>query len=56
MRRAPEQAKFHERIAAVMFHLAVPWEIDGERLIYLETAKVFDQAKCPSGFQVFKGE
>jgi hypothetical protein len=49
-----DTAKFHERIAAVMFHLAVPWEIDGERLIYLETAKVFDQAKCPSGFQVFK--
>ena len=49
-----DTAKFHERIAAVMFHLAVPWEIDGERLIYLETAKVFDQAKCPSGFRVFK--
>jgi hypothetical protein len=49
-----DTAKFHQRIAAVMFHLAVPWEIDGERLIYLETAKVFDQAKCNSGFQIFK--
>ena len=52
--RKRDTGKFHERIAAVMFHLAVPWEIDGERLIYLETAKVFYQAKCPSGFQVFK--
>jgi hypothetical protein len=49
-----DTTKFHDRVAVVIFHLAVPWEIDGERLIYLETAKAFEQAKCPSGSRVFK--
>jgi len=47
-------ATFHERIASVMFHLAVPWDISGERLIYLSTTKFFEQAKCATGFQVLR--
>ncbi len=45
-------AKFHDRIASIVFHLAVPWEIDGKRLIYLETAVFEELAKCPAGFRV----
>lgn len=33
--RVREFLNFHPRIVAVMFHLAVPWDIHGERLVYL---------------------
>lgn len=46
--------RFHQRIAAVMFYLAVPWDINGERLIYLATSKFFEQAKCSEGFRILK--
>ena len=46
--------RFHERIAAVMFSLAVPWDIGGERLIYLSTRKFFGQAKCQAGYCVLQ--
>jgi hypothetical protein len=47
-------AAFHERIASVMFHLAVPWDIGGEKLIHLSTTKFFEQTKCVTGFQVLR--
>lgn len=46
--------RFHRRIAAVMFYLAVPWDIDGERLIYLSTRRFFKQAKCQEGFRLLQ--
>jgi hypothetical protein len=46
--------RFHPRIAAVMFHIAVPWDISGERLIYLSTRRFFRQAKCPAGFHLLE--
>lgn len=46
--------RFHQRIAAVMFYLAVPWDINGERLIYLATSKFFGQAKCREGFRILQ--
>jgi hypothetical protein len=49
-----DTSKFHDRIAAVMFHLSVPWDISGERLIYLSTQKFFGQAKCDPGFQILR--
>jgi hypothetical protein len=46
--------RFHERIASVAFCLAVPWDIDRERLIYLSTTKHFLQAKCPVGSRILQ--
>jgi hypothetical protein len=46
--------RLHQRIAAVMFSLAVPWDIGGERLIYLSTRKFFGQAKCQAGFRILQ--
>ena len=47
-------SKVHPRTAAVMFHLAVPWDIAGERLIYLSTAKFIDTGKCEPGFTALR--
>jgi hypothetical protein len=47
-------ARFHERIASVAFYLAVPWDINRERLIYLSTTKHFLQAKCPVGSRILR--
>ena len=30
--------RYHERVVALMFYLAVPWDIDGARLIHLSTS------------------
>ena len=30
---------FHERIVAVMFHLAVPWDMNGQRLVHTADGK-----------------
>jgi len=49
-----DATRFHERIASVAFCLAVPWDINQERLIYLSTTKHFLQAKCPIGSQILR--
>jgi hypothetical protein len=49
-----DPGRLHQRIAAVMFHLAAPWDIGGERLIYLSTAKFVDTAKCKEGFRALQ--
>ncbi len=46
--------RFHRRIASVMFQLAVPWDINRERLIHLSTTKFFGQGKCPAGFRILQ--
>ena len=40
---------FHERIVAVMFHLAVPWDVTGERLIHLSTVNFVQAGKNAGG-------
>jgi hypothetical protein len=49
-------AKLHPRVAAVMFHLTVPWDIGGagERLIHLSTDKFLDTGKCAPGFSALR--
>jgi hypothetical protein len=36
--------EFHNRIVAVMFHPAAPWDIRSERLIHLSTASMSEKA------------
>ncbi len=46
--------RLHRRIAAIMFYLAVPWDIGGERLIHLSTHRFFGQSKCEQGFRILQ--
>jgi hypothetical protein len=41
---------FHERIVAVMFHLAAPWDEDGERLINLSAVNFVQAGKSAVGW------
>jgi hypothetical protein len=52
--RVRDFLNFHERIVAVMFHLAVPWDIEGERLIHLSTANFVQAGKSDEGFRILK--
>lgn len=50
--RIREFLDFQERITAVMFHLAVPWDVRGERFIHLSTANFVQAGQRPEGFRV----
>jgi|GEM_PF-4265917 len=40
--------EMHPRIVAVMFHLAAPWDVGGERLIHLSTANFVETGNNPT--------
>ncbi|MGB2623622.1 MAG: hypothetical protein WA857_03890 [Candidatus Acidiferrum sp.] len=44
--------EFHDRIVAVMFHLAAPWDIRGERLIHLSTSNFIETGKNATGWKI----
>jgi hypothetical protein len=44
--------KFHPRIVAVMFHLAVPWDVHGERLIHISTSNCVETGNSPEGLRI----
>jgi hypothetical protein len=49
--------RFHElhgRIVAVMFHLATPWDIRGERLIHLSTSNFIETGKNATGWKILR--
>lgn len=43
--------EFHEQIVAVMFHLAVPWDMNGERLIHTAMSNFVKVGKCAEGWE-----
>ena len=45
---------FHERIVAVMFHLAAPWDVNRERLIHLSTSNFVQAGKSAEGFRLLE--
>jgi hypothetical protein len=44
--------ELYDRIVAVVFHLASPWDINGERLIHLSTADFRSTGKNAKGWEV----
>jgi hypothetical protein len=46
--------ELHDRIVAVMFHLATPWDISGERLIHLSTSNFIETGKNAAGWRALK--
>ena len=42
---------FHERIVAVMFHLAVPWDMNGQRLVHTAMANFVKVGNCTAGWE-----
>ena len=46
--------ELHERIVAVMFHLAAPWDINGERLIHLSTSNFIETGKNAAGWKALQ--
>jgi hypothetical protein len=46
--------ELHDRIVAVMFHLAAPWDVGGERLIHLSTSKFIDTGKNATGWKILR--
>jgi hypothetical protein len=42
----------HDRIVAVVFHLASPWDVNGERLIHLSTADFRNTGNNAKGWEV----
>lgn len=43
--------EFHNRIVAVMFHLAVPWDVNGERLIHIATSNFVQTGNSRAGWE-----
>ena len=43
--------RLHERIVAVMFHLAVPWDMNGQRLVHTAMSNFVKVGKCMAGWQ-----
>ncbi len=43
--------EMHPRIVAVMFHLAAPWDVGGERLIQLSTSNFLETGNNASGWR-----
>jgi hypothetical protein len=41
---------FHERIMAVMFHLAVPWDMNGQRLVHTAMANFVKVGNSAAGW------
>lgn len=46
--------EMHPRIVAVMFHLAAPWDIGGERLIHLSTSNFLETGNDADGWNILK--
>jgi len=46
--------EMHNRIVAVMFHLAAPWDIKGERLIHLSTSNFVETGKNATGWKILR--
>jgi hypothetical protein len=46
--------EMHARIVAVMFHLAAPWDIGGERLIHLSTSNFLETGNDPRGWNTLR--
>lgn len=44
--------KFHPRIVAVMFHLAAPWDVNGERLVHISTTNCVETGNSPEGLRI----
>jgi hypothetical protein len=44
--------EFHDRIVAVMFHLATPWDVRSERLIHLSTSNFIGTGQNTTGWTV----
>jgi hypothetical protein len=44
--------EMHPRIVAVMFHLAAPWDIGGERLIHLSTSNFLETGNNADGWKI----
>jgi len=44
--------EFHERIVAVMFHLAIPWDMNGERLIHTAMSNFVQAGKSAEGWEM----
>jgi hypothetical protein len=47
--------ELHNRIVAVMFHLAAPWDIRGERLTHLSTSNFIETGTNVTGWKTLKG-
>ena len=45
---------FHERIVAVLFQLAVPWDIEGERLINASAVNLVQIGKIAEGWKILE--
>lgn len=43
---------FHDRIVAVMFHLAVPWDMNGQRLVHTAMSNFVKVGNCTAGWNV----
>jgi hypothetical protein len=46
--------EMHARIVAVMFHLAAPWDIGGQRLIHLSTSNFLETGNDTEGWKILK--
>lgn len=46
--------EMHPRIVAVMFHLAAPWDIGGERLIHLSTSNFLETGNDARGWNILR--
>lgn len=46
--------EMNPRIVAVMFHLAAPWDIGGERLIHLSTSNFLETGNNASGWKTLR--
>jgi hypothetical protein len=44
--------RFHERIVAGMFHLAVPWDMNGQRLVHTAMSNFVKVGNCTAGWDV----
>jgi len=44
----------HPRIVAVMFHVAAPWNIGGERLIHLSTSNFIETGNNAEGWKILR--
>ncbi len=48
--------QFHPRIVAVMFHLAVPWDVNGERLVYTTIVNYVQAGADVAGWRLLEKE
>jgi len=48
--------QFHARIVAVMFHLAVPWDVNRERLVYTTMVNYIQAGTDVAGWRLLEKE